>query len=244
MFVHGLNPRSRADFARKTWTHQNGNFWPATQLPQHISSARVLLFSYNSQAIWDANENGIKEHASNLLDRLSGSRKSTNPNVCIRSDSLCSTVLKGTSKSNYKVPIIFVAHSLGGLVVKQVLVISKNDDTYAGLREATYGLVFFAVPHRGGNGADLGTIAKNIVTSLAGSASNDLIESLKSNSLFSRMSGRLFQTSTRRLPGCICDRKSTYTFHQMDSDKSYGYGKLSKSDSLISCPELTSADNC
>ncbi len=87
-------------------------------------------------------------------------------------------------QKNYNVPIIFVAHSLGGLVVKQALVTAKIDDTYNNLRKATYGLVFFAVPHQGGHGAGLGAIAKNIVLSLTGDANNDLIESLKSNSLF------------------------------------------------------------
>ena len=89
-----------------------------------------------------------------------------------------------TTQKNYNVPIIFVAHSLGGLVVKQALVIAKNDDTYSNIRKATNSLVFFAVPHQGGHGAGLGAIAKNIVLSLTGDANNDLIESLKSNSLF------------------------------------------------------------
>lgn len=69
-------------------------------------------------------------------------------------------------------------------MVKQALVTAKNDDTYMNLRKATYGLVFFAVPHQGGHGGGLGGIAKNIVLSLTGDANNDLIESLKSNSLF------------------------------------------------------------
>ena len=75
--MHGLNPRSTPDFARSTWTHENGNFWPADHLPARIESARILIFSYNSQAAWDANENGIQEHAENLLDRLSGRREIT-----------------------------------------------------------------------------------------------------------------------------------------------------------------------
>ncbi|KAF5235110.1 hypothetical protein FAUST_7282 [Fusarium austroamericanum] len=48
-------------------------------------------------------------------------------------------------------PIIFVAHSLGGLIVKQTLITlskSKNDDDLK-LMKAVYGIVFFGVPHMG-----------------------------------------------------------------------------------------------
>lgn len=175
VFVHGLNPRSKPDFANATWTHKNGNFWPSKQLPKRVPSARILVFSYNSKVARDTNENGIQEHANNLLDRLSGARESRH------------------ADKNYNIPIIFIAHSLGGLVVKQALVIAKNDNTYINLRKATHGLVFFAVPHQGGHGAGLGTIAKNIVLSLTGDAKNDIVESLKSNSLFQENQAAIFK---------------------------------------------------
>ena len=82
VLVHGLNPRSKKDFAKATWTHKNGNFWPVQQLPQRIPSARILLFSYNSQVARDTNTNGIQEHANSLLDRLDGARGSTRDDVC------------------------------------------------------------------------------------------------------------------------------------------------------------------
>lgn len=96
-------------------------------------------------------------------------------------------------KVNYVVPIIFIAHSLGGLVVKQALVTAKNNDAYSSVRNATYGLVFFAVPHQGGHGATLGAIAKNIVLSVNGDSRNDLVESLKKNSLFQENQAMLFR---------------------------------------------------
>jgi len=88
---------------------------------------------------------------------------------------------------------IFVAHSLGCLVVKQALVTAKNNDTYKDIRDATYGLVFFAVPHQGGHGATLGAIAKNIIVSLTGESRNDLLESLRQNSLFQENQANLFK---------------------------------------------------
>lgn len=78
-------------------------------------------------------------------------------------------------------------------MVKQALIIAKNDDTYITLRKATCGLVFFAVPHQGGHGAGLGAIAKNIVLSMTGDAKNDIVESLKSNSLFQETQATFFK---------------------------------------------------
>ncbi len=81
--MHGLNPRSKVGYANSTWTRENGDFWPARQLPQRILSARTSMFSYNSKVAWDASENGIQAHANNLLDRLSGSRQNNTAEVCL-----------------------------------------------------------------------------------------------------------------------------------------------------------------
>lgn len=83
VFVHGLNPLSKANFAEATWTHENGNFWPVKQLPQRLPSARIHIFSYNSKVAWDASTNGIQQHAISLLDRLSGAREARPVHVCI-----------------------------------------------------------------------------------------------------------------------------------------------------------------
>ena len=60
-------------------------------------------------------------------------------------------------------PIIFVAHSLGGLVVKQALVEaaqsnSKHDQS---ILQSCVGLLFFGVPNRGLNNSNLETLVKN-----------------------------------------------------------------------------------
>ncbi|KAJ4856987.1 hypothetical protein T069G_07884 [Trichoderma breve] len=48
-------------------------------------------------------------------------------------------------------PIVFIAHSLGGLIVKQFLIsLSKSmNDVDQRLRSAIYGIAFFGVPHDG-----------------------------------------------------------------------------------------------
>jgi hypothetical protein len=122
----------------------------------------------------------------------------------------CSDAIKNCENR----PIIFVAHSLGGLVVKQVsahapisqalhehcltrflqaLIIAKSNAQYENISKSTYGLVFFGVPHQGGNGAGIGVIAKNLVASITGNAHNSLVESLKENSVFSDTQRKLFK---------------------------------------------------
>jgi hypothetical protein len=49
-------------------------------------------------------------------------------------------------------PIILIAYSLGGLIVKKTLNMAWNNPaTYGSLLEKVFGLVFFGVPHRGAN---------------------------------------------------------------------------------------------
>ena len=95
-------------------------------------------------------------------------------------------------------------------MVKQALVAAKNKDTFLDLRKNTYGLVFFAVPHQGGHRANLGKIAKNIITSLAGNSKNDLIESLCANSFFQENQATFFKHQLEDYQVVsICETKPT-----------------------------------
>jgi hypothetical protein len=83
VFVHGLNPRSLPNFARTTWTHANGNFWPTAQLGRIAPSSRVFLYSYNSHVAWGVSTNGIGQHANNLLVRLREKRAAEGSDVSL-----------------------------------------------------------------------------------------------------------------------------------------------------------------
>jgi hypothetical protein len=80
VFVHGLNPLNTQDFAEKTWTHANGTLWPRDILPSNVPECRILLFGYNSNVAFDVSNQGIKDHANTLLDRLGRNRKVTEVN--------------------------------------------------------------------------------------------------------------------------------------------------------------------
>jgi hypothetical protein len=79
--VHGLNPKSDADHAERSWT-KNGKLWLKDFLPNRIPEARVLLFSYNSNVIFDTADDTISQESINLLDRLRFKRKVKDTILC------------------------------------------------------------------------------------------------------------------------------------------------------------------
>jgi len=74
-------------------------FWPADLLPRECPEARILTWGYDSKIIQSltrsTSKTGIFAHGKNLLWELTRSRELSRP-------------------------IVFVAHSLGGIVVKEV----------------------------------------------------------------------------------------------------------------------------
>ncbi|KAJ5651781.1 hypothetical protein N7507_009207 [Penicillium longicatenatum] len=176
VFVHGLNPRGRNDHPFETWTHANGKFWPTDFLAEDMPFARVFVYGYNSN-ITNAqtmSTASIKDHANTLLNLLDMERE----------------------PSMHALPpkIIFIGHSLGGLVIKQALLNAKEDPKYNSIRTATSGLVFFGTPHRGAKAVELGKIAARVARFISkGQASNDLLDCLEHNSLFTRQMSDRFR---------------------------------------------------
>ncbi|EAW09990.1 LipA and NB-ARC domain protein [Aspergillus clavatus NRRL 1] len=175
IFVHGLNPRGRNDHPFDTWRHQNGTFWPRDLLPEDIPHSRVFVYGYNSnvtnaQVMSTAS---VKDHANTLLNLLDMER---DPQINTRPPK-----------------IIFIGHSLGGLVIKQALLNAHEDPKYTAIRLATCGLVFFGTPHRGAKGVEVGKIAAKVARFVSsGHASNELLNSLEYDSLFTRQMSNRF----------------------------------------------------
>ncbi|KAA6414440.1 MAG: hypothetical protein FRX48_01189 [Lasallia pustulata] len=159
--VHGLNPTHTEFHAEATWTVED-KLWLRDFLPPQLPSARVLLFGYNANVAFETSKAGVREQAINLLNRIASKREEAEER-----------------------PIVFVAHSLGGIVVKRALVEAKLDDSYKSIREATYGIAFFGTPHQGGNFAKLGDIAASIIRGVLRNPSSTFMEVLKKDSLFS-----------------------------------------------------------
>jgi hypothetical protein len=131
--------------------------WLKDFIPKQWPAARIMSYGYNSN-IFGKSRADIESTAEDLIRRIKGKRLST-PAV--------------------NVPILFIAHSLGGLLVKRVNsreIVIVNDaqltftqalalahersEGYGHIRDHTKFAMFFAVPH---TGASLAKVATRIV---------------------------------------------------------------------------------
>ncbi|KAE8412673.1 hypothetical protein BDV36DRAFT_300652 [Aspergillus pseudocaelatus] len=173
VFVHGLNVKGEASYSRNAWTadvNREKIFWPVDLLPLSVPNVRVLLFAYNSSITWNAAIAGVKDHATTLMNLLILQRKESPER-----------------------PLIFICHSLGGLVVKQALLL--DDPKFQEAIKSTRGLVFFATPHRGatGDAVGVGFICADIVRAIQGEGKNPLPELLQRDSALADTLSRLFE---------------------------------------------------
>ncbi|KAK4565483.1 hypothetical protein LTR86_004100 [Recurvomyces mirabilis] len=171
--VHGLNPTNSASHALSTWT-KDDKLWLRDMLPAEAQTARVMLFAYNANVTFDSSTAGILEQANNLLNRLR---------------------MKRRGEEAERRPLIFIAHSLGGLVVKHAIVTAANVDRYKPIHRATYGLVFFGTPHQGSaNATSLGKLAANIMRAVYHEPKNSFMDSLEKDSSFSQSLSNEFRS--------------------------------------------------
>lgn len=95
------------------------------------------------------------------------------------------TVLSIDSTANKRTRIIWVAHSLGGIVVKKAIINAYVSGEYFGsIHDATKGVIFFATPHRGGHLATFGDQLAHVARAVCGDARNDIMEALRKDSMF------------------------------------------------------------
>ncbi|KAJ4326721.1 hypothetical protein N0V84_002837 [Fusarium piperis] len=127
-FIHGLSGNRRS-----TWTaHGRTRPWPKEYLPSMLPGARILTYGYDaySSRRQDPSVDRLTEHATNLLVDLIAKR-ATN---------------EATSR-----PLIFVCHSLGGLVCKEAILLSRSHPEFhlRGIFDSIKGIAFLGTPHKG-----------------------------------------------------------------------------------------------
>ncbi|KAJ5253144.1 hypothetical protein N7489_003554 [Penicillium chrysogenum] len=129
VFIHGLTGDREA-----TWTARGATEpWPKTLLPSILPTARVLTFGYDACVVdWRGlvSQNFIGNHAWNLLTSLA--------------------LYRGNDDTNER-PVIFVCHSLGGLVCKDALFQSRqrSEQHLHRILDCTRGIIFLGTPHHG-----------------------------------------------------------------------------------------------
>ncbi|ORY15267.1 hypothetical protein BCR34DRAFT_585166 [Clohesyomyces aquaticus] len=155
VFVHGLRGK-----AHRTWfDKESGVHWPRDLLGPDLD-ARIMTFGYDANIV-NAAQDDISGYAKDLLGDLSRHRED----------------LRAERK------IIFVAHSLGGLVTKKALALS-GESRFPHLRAIeihTTGIVFLGTPHHGADLAKWGSFLSNIAN-LAKPVNKDVIKALRRQS--------------------------------------------------------------
>ncbi|OIW22955.1 hypothetical protein CONLIGDRAFT_687035 [Coniochaeta ligniaria NRRL 30616] len=107
----------------------NSVYWPRDLLPALCPTSRIMTFGYDTMATKGyvpADKGSIFSHARDLLYELERNRP----------------------RGRY---LIFVAHSLGGILVKEVLRRSENssEESIRDIIDYTVAVVFMGTPHRG-----------------------------------------------------------------------------------------------
>ncbi|KAI0380177.1 hypothetical protein F5Y04DRAFT_257611 [Hypomontagnella monticulosa] len=129
-------------------------FWPKELLPLDISNARIYTYGYNADAIkgmFEAkNKNNIYQHALDMKAKL--------------------------ERLDNDEPMIFIAHSLGGIIVKDMLCQSTT------LQERTKLIIFLGTPHRGSEASGWGQLVSNLAKAAFIDVNDGIFEGLKVDS--------------------------------------------------------------
>jgi protein SERAC1 len=128
-FIHGLTGNRDS-----TWTAEGQSQpWPQALLGPRLNKARILTYGYDAYVVRKsvASSNRLIDHSTNLLNDLTTDRASSN--------------------NDSSRPIIFVAHSLGGLVCKEAILLSRNNPEVhlKTIFDCTKGIIFMGTPHTG-----------------------------------------------------------------------------------------------
>lgn len=154
VFVHGLTGDHDG-----TWRHENGEYWPqwiATDFPD----INVYSAGYSSSLLASLTKGAgasLSDRATILLDRLA-----TRPTA-------------GR-------PLVFITHSLGGLIVKMMMRKAEVASTMRkkNISQQTLGVVFIATPHAGAQVANAANAIARLATSKSvkelGYANDNLVE--------------------------------------------------------------------
>ncbi|KAJ4356668.1 uncharacterized protein N0V89_004704 [Didymosphaeria variabile] len=128
-------------------------FWPEELLPKACPTARILSFGYNSKFASFfpvfrskdpvSKETTIDNYSSSLLTDLFNLREKTS-----------------TPKDR---PVIFVAHSLGGLVVANAVAGDKGVNKEGkSISDHTFGILFLGTPFEGSKKAEWGSFGERL----------------------------------------------------------------------------------
>ncbi|KAF8535039.1 hypothetical protein BDD12DRAFT_754194, partial [Trichophaea hybrida] len=115
---------------RNRETHQ---MWLKDLLPHDVQNIRIMSYGYNSSLLGHRKaENRLLDYQRLFIQDIENAR------------------------SGFKTrPIIFIGHSLGGILILQVLIECKRNRTHTHILDAMHSIMFFGTPHQGMRTYDL-----------------------------------------------------------------------------------------
>ncbi|KAJ2987975.1 hypothetical protein NUW58_g4219 [Xylaria curta] len=140
-------------------------YWPADLLPSVVPRAKIWTYGYNADVhvgFFQANnKNSILEHGNDFMMKV-----------------------ERALRDELVLPIIFVAHSLGGLVVKVAIndMQSSITDRYKQFSRRIRAVVFCGSPHRGSDAVAWGKLASNLFAMALMDANSRLLSDLQVDS--------------------------------------------------------------
>ncbi|KAI9774253.1 MAG: hypothetical protein M1840_004147, partial [Geoglossum simile] len=193
VFVHGLRGNSL-----RAWS-KGVVCWPRDLLKIDIQDAsydtRIITWGYDSSAanvFSYASKGSIFGHAETLLEDLSRLRA-------------------GKAR-----PVIFLGHSLGGLVIKQALIKSAEYNshgrhpTLGEIYASTKGVIFLGTPHRGSDKESLGEVVSKVAKFSFRQPNEQLLQTLKPDSHILENQRDQFTTISKDL-SMVCIREELPT---------------------------------
>ncbi|OCL02223.1 hypothetical protein AOQ84DRAFT_229435 [Glonium stellatum] len=200
VFVHGLFGHPWKTWADGAVKEPKKPFWPKDLLPDTLKNVRIFSFGYDADIgkfMSPASKNSVQDHGANLLNDLS---------------------FLIERKEEKSVPFIFVAHSLGGLVLKEkkskhIQALNQSStarDHRKRVVESTHGIIFLGTPHRGSDAASYGKIAFTLTKVFASqNANTKLLRALeKSSEVLERITKSFYETWNQH------DEMQIYSFHE------------------------------
>lgn len=159
VFVHGLRGGSR-----KTWSksENKAHFWPKEWLPVEPRFKNVRIHSFGYDSDWgDRKASQVTVH--DLGQALLGD-VANNP------------ALNGRGNDS---PLVMVGHSMGGVIIKKMLMLAKQNSAHWGLANRVHSMFFLATPHRG---ADSAQLLSNLLKITVSHGSKSYVDNLVPNS--------------------------------------------------------------
>jgi hypothetical protein len=170
-------------------------FWPRDLLSADLPQARIITWGYDAKT-------------AKLFDVVSVA------NLTSHAVKLC-TELAHLRHEVKERPIFFVTHSMGGIVIKKVVLHSNesNMTDISPITGDTRGIIFMGTPHAGSEHADLGSLVVKIVKISFQQVNSSMLNELRLHSpdrqdleqRFNALLLRRRQTKTAIEVRCFCE---------------------------------------